>query len=51
MLQPNCLNSVQKYVYTQQEPRGGGLWVWEGLGMDKNMSFVMFVASSKYGNA
>ena len=30
---------------------GGGRGVWEGLGMDKNMVFVMFVASSKYGNA
>ena len=32
-------------------PRGGGRGVWEGLGMDTNMGFVMFVASSKYGNA
>ena len=25
--------------------------MWEGLGMDKDMGFVMFVASNKYGNA
>ena len=25
--------------------------MWEGLGMDNNMGYVMFVASSKYGNA
>ena len=32
-------------------PRGGGHGVWEGLGMDKNMGFVIFGASSKYRNA
>ena len=31
--------------------RGGGQGVWKGLGMDKIMCFVIFVASSKYGNA
>ena len=36
---------------TNKIPRGGVQGVWEGLGMDKNMGFVMFVASSKYGNA
>ena len=49
ILQLNCLNSVQKYVYTQQNPLGwwsGGV----GLGMD-NIFFVMCVAFSKYGNA
>ena len=51
MVQPNRLNSVQKHVYTQQNPQGWWLGVWEGLGMDKHMGFVMFVASSKYGNA
>ena len=46
MLQLNCLNSVQKYVYTQKIPRGGCRGVWEGLGMDKIMGIVMFVNSS-----
>ena len=32
-------------------PRGGGGGVWEGLGMDKFMGFVMFVVSIKSGNA
>ena len=32
-------------------PWGGGWGVWEGLGMDKNMGFLMLVTSSKYGNA
>ena len=32
-------------------PRDGGRGVWEGLGMEKNMAFVLFVAASKYRNA
>ena len=43
MIQLNCLNSVHKSVYTQRIPTVGGWGVWEG--------FVMFIASSKYGNA
>ena len=34
-----------------KNPKGGCRRVREGLGMDKNIGFVMFVAFSKYGNA
>ena len=38
MLQPNCLNSVQKYPTKSLGVVVGG--VWEGLVIDKNMGFV-----------
>ena len=50
MLQLNLKNSVQKYMYNQQNLKGWWSGVWEGLGMDKNLGLVMFVASSKYGH-